>query len=150
MKKFLLALTILFAGYLIFTIIQSSTGRQTATRVSEQGFSDSDALLAKAFSNHLTNLKVTGKGVVVRVLPDDNSGTRHQRFIIMLSTGQTVLIAHNIDIGQRIRSLGEKDTVQFSGEYEWNDQGGVIHNTHRDAKGRHPGGWLELKGKRYE
>ncbi|QOY51204.1 DUF3465 domain-containing protein [Candidatus Sulfurimonas baltica] len=40
-------------------------------------------------------------GDVIRVLSDDNTGSRHQRFIIRLSSGQTLLIAHNIDLAPK-------------------------------------------------
>ena len=94
--------------------------------------------------------QVRGSGVVSRVLPDDNDGSRHQRFILQLDSGRTLLIAHNIDLAPRIPSLRPGDRVGFSGEYEWNDRGGVIHWTHHDPQGRHEGGWLEHAGRRYE
>lgn len=45
-----------------------------------------------------------GEGVVDRALSDDNDGSRHQRFILRLASGQTLLIAHNIDISLRIQA----------------------------------------------
>ena len=42
------------------------------------------------------------EGTVVRMLADDNVGSRHQRFIICLASGRTILIAHNIDLAPRI------------------------------------------------
>ena len=38
----------------------------------------------------------------METLPDDNKGTRHQRFILKLSSGQTLLVAHNIDLADKI------------------------------------------------
>jgi hypothetical protein len=150
MKKYLLIAAVFFAGYLIYTGCHSSAFHETPSPVSRQSTGKSDEILAKAFKNHASNIKVQGQGTVVRILPDDNSGKRHQRFIIRLASGQTLMIAHNIDIAQRISGLKEGDEVRFSGIYEWNDQGGVIHYTHRDPSGRHVGGWIEHTGKRYE
>ena len=90
-----------------------------------------------------------GSGTVIRVLPDDNDGSRHQRFILQLASGRTLLIAHNIDLAPRIDGIREGDKVEFSGEFRTNPQGGVIHWTHHDPQGRHPGGWLRHRGRTY-
>lgn len=108
-----------------------------------------DALRA-AYENHSSGLEVRGAGEVIRVLPDDDAGIRHQRFILRTASGQTLLVAHNIDLAPRIGGLRVGDRVEFRGEYEWNAKGGVIHWTHRDPRGRHRGGWLEYEGRRYE
>ncbi len=123
----------------------STTATQTAPSSGE-----AEAILARAFDRQQSNLQVRAQGVVRKVLPDDNQGSRHQRFLLELSSGQTLLIAHNIDLAPRIESLREGDTVIFHGEYEWNNKGGVIHWTHRDPQGRHPDGWLEHDGRRYQ
>ena len=89
-------------------------------------------------------------GVVSRILSDDNDGSRHQRFIITLGTGHTVLIAHNIDVAPRIGGLREGDQISFSGMYEWNEKGGVVHWTHHDPSGRYNGGYLLHNGAYYQ
>ncbi len=94
--------------------------------------------------------QVRGSGTVTRILSDDNDGSRHQRFILKLSNGRTLLIAHNIDLAPRISSLRAGDTVAFYGVYENNSQGGVIHWTHSDPRGRHVAGWLEHNGRHYQ
>ena len=94
--------------------------------------------------------RVEATGVVERVLPDDTSGSRHQRFIVRLPSGQTLLIAHNIDIAPRIEGIAQGDTLSFSGIYEPNDKGGVVHWTHHDPSGRHASGWVEHRGHRYQ
>jgi hypothetical protein len=94
--------------------------------------------------------QVSGIGTVVRVLSDDNDGSRHQRFVLELGSGRTLLVAHNIDLAPRIPSLSKGDTVSFYGEYETNQQGGVIHWTHNDPQGQHVAGWLEHKRRRYQ
>jgi len=110
----------------------------------------SDAVLGKAFRNRTSNLQVQGRGEVVKVLPDDHQGSRHQRFILRLRSGQTLLIAHNVDLAPRVANLRDRDTVAFYGEYEWNAKGGAIHWTHRDPDGRHVAGWLKHRGRTYQ
>jgi hypothetical protein len=150
LKKLLILPVFVVVAFLFFYSFHVPASSKHSSPVPVQSAGSCDSILAKAFSNHESNLQVSGQGVVTKILPDDRSGTRHQRFIIMLASGQTLLIAHNIDIAPRIRNLQEGDLVQFSGEYEWNDKGGVIHYTHRAPKGGHISGWLEHAGKRYE
>lgn len=104
---------------------------------------------AQVESSWRAGQQVQGSGEVIRVLADDNEGSRHQRFILELSSGRTLLIAHNIDLAPRVSGLNVGDTVSFYGEYEPNPQGGVIHWTHHDPQGRHVDGWLEHRGRRY-
>lgn len=119
--------------------------------VSRAGFGGgADAVVTSAFANHTSNIQVQSSGQVVKILPDDNNGSRHQRFIIKLTSGQTLLIAHNIDLANEVSSIKVGDTVEFSGEYEWNPQGGVIHWTHRDPQGRHTAGWIKHNGQMYQ
>ena len=106
--------------------------------------------VAGAYQNQLSGIQVSGSGNVSGILSDDNKGSRHQRFILRLSSGQTLLVAHNIDLAPRLNTLENGDEVQFFGEYEWNSKGGVIHWTHHDPGGRHIGGWLKHNGRKYE
>lgn len=119
----------------------------------DAGFLDSagggDQVLAEAFRNRTSDLQVEGSGSVLRLLPDDNEGSRHQRFILALGSGQELLVAHNIDLAERISRLQVGDNVAFYGEYEWNAKGGVIHWTHHDPQGRHVDGWLRHNGQTY-
>lgn len=105
--------------------------------------------VARAFRDRRSDLPVEVAGSVQRTLPDDREGSRHQRFILDLGDGLTVLVAHNIDLAPRV-PLRAGDRVRVRGEYEWNDRGGVIHWTHHDPRGRHPGGWVHHAGDRYE
>ena len=88
-------------------------------------------------------------GVVERLLPDDEQGSRHQRFIVRVAPDRTLLISHNIDLAPRIEGLAIGDRVEIRGEYEWNARGGLIHWTHHDPIGRHPSGWIRHEGKEY-
>lgn len=110
----------------------------------------SPAVLENAYNTGISNLQVMVQGRVTSVLSDDLHGDRHQRFIIQLSNGQTLLIAHNIDVAPRVAGLNAGDTVVVFGEYEWNTQGGTIHWTHHDPDGSHIGGWIDRNGIRYQ
>lgn len=94
--------------------------------------------------------QMQGKGRVIRILSDDNHGSRHQRFIIATPAENTLLIAHNIDLAPRLDDLNIGDNLSFQGEYKYNEHGGLIHRTHKDPQGEHPDGWLEYRGKRYQ
>lgn len=109
-----------------------------------------ESALQDAFNNRQSNIQVQGEGVVAKVLTDDLEGSRHQRFLLKINSGQTLLISHNIDLAPRIEGLGTGDSVQFFGEYEWNSKGGVVHWTHHDPGGRHVAGWLKHQGKTYQ
>ncbi len=107
-------------------------------------------VVASAYIQHLQDVQVEGEGRLIKVLPDDNDGSKHQRFILKTPEGTTVLIAHNIDLAQRIANLTIGDTVYFSGEYVWNEKGGIVHWTHHDPRGRHVSGWLKHNGVTYQ
>jgi hypothetical protein len=145
LKKLLIAALLIGLG--IYGYIQqhpNPTPRFTEER------SVGDQLINDAFRNRQDDLQIGGTGKVIHILPDDKKGSRHQKFIIKLSSGQTLLISHNIDLAPRINSLGEGDKVEFYGEYEWNPKGGIVDWTHHDPKGRHEDGWLKHDGRTYK
>ncbi len=123
---------------------ETSAGSQDSTPAPDTG------AIAEAYANHASDVQVSGDGTVSRILDDDEEGGRHQRFILRLASGQTVLVAHNIDLAPRIDSLQAGDVVSFNGVYEWNDRGGVIHWTHHDPQGEHEAGWLRHRGRTYQ
>ena len=86
-------------------------------------------------------------GRVVRLL-NSESDDRHQRFVIRLAGGQTLLIAHNLELGGRV-PIGLGDRIRFRGVYEWNDMGGLVHWTHRDPAGGDDSGWIRLRRDTY-
>jgi len=91
---------------------------------------------------------VEASGLVCKLIRDDNDGARHQRFVLDMRNGQTVLIAHNIDIAARV-PVGIGDRLQFRGMYEWNDLGGLVHWTHRDPHGADVGGGIKFRTRTY-
>lgn len=111
---------------------------------------DDTAKIAEAFAQRRSDIQVRAIGKVVAVLRDDNEGSRHQKFILELNNAQTVLVAHNIDLAPRIEFIQKGDWVEFYGEYEYSEQGGVIHWTHHDPARRHVAGWLKHEGRSYQ
>jgi Protein of unknown function (DUF3465) len=105
--------------------------------------------VAQAYRDHRSNITVEATGRVLRVLPEDRQGSRHERFLVEVAGGVRVLVAHNIDLAPRV-PVTAGDSIALRGEYEWNDKGGVIHWTHRDPGGRHEAGWIRHAGRLYQ
>lgn len=99
-----------------------------------------------AYGKRDTGEWIEDTGFVRRLLTDDADGSRHQRFILQLRGGQTLLIAHNIDLAERV-PVGLGDRVYFRGMYEWNDLGGLVHWTHHDPLGIEDGGYVRYRRK---
>jgi hypothetical protein len=105
--------------------------------------------IEQAFEQKRSDVQVSGQGVVVKLLPDDNKGSQHQKFLVKINESQTLLFAHNIDLASRL-PLQVGDEVTFSGEYVYNPKGGIVHWTHLDPQGHHPAGWVMLHGRKYQ
>jgi hypothetical protein len=138
------------AAAVVCAFIWTACGSAGQTSWQNVGTAGDDSPIGRAFKNRTSNVQVEGAGVVTRILADDLSGSRHQRFIVRLKSGQTVLIAHNIDIAPRVDGLQEGDGVRFYGVYLWNEKGGMIHWTHHDPQGRHVAGWIKHSGRTYQ
>ena len=119
---------------------------QPAPQLTSAPLSIGDAIL-----NRADHVQVTGEGQVVKLLRDDTHPPRHQQFLITVNgAAKTVKIAHNIDLAPKIKGLKTGDLISFSGEYIWNDKGGVVHWTHASDTPGHPHGWLEVSGRKYQ
>jgi Protein of unknown function (DUF3465) len=162
MKKLLLAVAALVVAYQIAQYANvgdpatssrsasPSAQRQPESPSSIPSVEPSGDSVETAFAQQRSNVQVEMHGVVSKLLKDDDDGSRHQRFIVRASSGQTVLVAHNIDLAPRIDALRTGDPVTVFGEYEWNDKGGMIHWTHHDPQGRHVAGWILHDGRSYQ
>jgi len=121
-----------------------------ASKYSPEQVTATQSTIEQLISQHQSNIQVEISGVVIKLLPDDLSGSRHQKFIIRLNSGQTILIAHNIDLAPRINDLKQGDKITAYGEYEWNNKGGVLHWTHHDPDKKHLDGWIRHQGSQYQ
>ncbi len=112
-------------------------GRARLTGPGQYGKSDRDAWISDS-------------GVVVRLLNDGrDDGAEHQRFVVRLASGQTLLIAHNVEIAARV-PLGIGDRIGFHGVYDWSPEGGVVHWTHRDPHGGEEAGFIRFRDQDYQ
>lgn len=141
MKRFLPVLTV--AAALVVWLLCAGGGSSPA------GTTVGDGAFTEAFDEGLSGTVLHGEGTVDRLLEDDLEGTRHQRFIVRLRSGQTLLVSHNIDIAPRIEELEAGDMVEFTGEYEWNPEDGLVHWTHHDPDRSHEDGWILHEGRTY-
>jgi hypothetical protein len=102
------------------------------------------------YEDEVSEQQILVRGSITRILADDTEGSRHQRFIIKLENNQTLLVAHNIDIGRRVADIAVSGVVYIFGQYEWNDEGGIIHWTHVDPDGDHIDGYIIFNGVKYQ
>lgn len=138
------------APLLVIAALYAGWGQFAGDRGIPAGSDTGSDQLVSAYQEQRSGVQLVGEGVVVRILPDDNDGRRHQRFILRLDSGRTLLVAHNIDLAPRIPALQKGDRVAFNGVYEWNENGGVIHWTHHDPAGQHQAGWLRHDGRTFQ
>jgi hypothetical protein len=128
---------------------QAQPALETDGAVALQAAATADAA-QEAFRSRARGRVITVIGTVVRTLADDRDGSPHQRFIIRTGGDLTLLVAHNLDLAPRLEGLVPGEKVTVLGEYEWNEQGGVMHWTHDDPQGRHVAGYIEWRGRRYQ
>lgn len=108
------------------------------------------SVLESAFSSQRSDFQVLVKGTVTRFLSDDVTGSEHQRFIVAMSNGQTLLVAHNTDLAPRLPTTALNHPIYLYGEYAWNSEGGVVHWTHIDPAKTHVDGWIQFDGVKYQ
>lgn len=105
--------------------------------------------ILQAQAQKLRRVEVFINAQVCRLLPTDNRGLRHQKFLIRLTNGTTVLVANDLTVGQMVPcQVG--DILQIRGEYIWTRRGGVLHWTHHSDTREHPGGWIRLGSQTYQ
>lgn len=111
----------------------------------ESGF----APVQDAFHKHRSDFMTEVSGAVVRILMDDKSDLRNQKFIIRLENGQSLLIVHDQVAAKRV-PVAIDDTVTVRGLYRWSETGGTVEFTHRDPSAKRRHGWIDHAGKRYQ
>ncbi len=128
--------------------IENNTQVTTQSERNNNSVMNNDAV-TQAYRDKKSHVFVEGYGIVKKLLPEDNKGSRHQKFLVTISERQTLLFAHNIDLTQLI-PLAVNDRIEFRGEYVYNPKGGIVHWTHHDPKGKIAGGWIKHNGTTYK
>ena len=110
---------------------------------------ESQSQILTAQADHAIKVEITVVAPVKKLLPEDDKGLPHQKFLLQLVNGSTILIAHDIAMANRV-PIKAGDVVKIHGEYIWNSRGGLIHWTHHTDTPYHEGGWIEFQGVRYQ
>lgn len=118
-----------------------------ANSTSAQAIGQSQLIQAQADGAKKVELIFSAR--VKKILPDDTKGLPHQRLLLSIDNGTTVLLAHDIKYAPRV-PVQVGDLLVVKGEYIWNRKGGVVHWTHHSDTPRHEGGYIEFNGQRYE
>jgi hypothetical protein len=91
--------------------------------------------------------EVTVRGEVTALYPDSTGPTGpHQDFAMRVS-GRSVEVDHNLTLAPRV-PLVVGEVVEVHGQFNPDPGHPDIDYTHH-ATGRHPGGWITLRGHRY-
>ena len=109
-----------------------------------------DKNLVQAVESNRRTSYVTGAGMkVVELMPDDTSGSPHQKFRVQLSNGRTIMIISNLDMCVHI-PVQVGDAVGAGGEFiPTGKNSGLLHWVHSDPKKQRPDGYVELNGHVY-
>ena len=150
LRRLAVTATVLLLAWLVRQIgFDSSSATTAATPPATIDESAGIERIEQAFERRESGIPLTIDAIVEKTLRDDQKGDRHQRFLIRLPNGRKLLVAHNIDIAERVE-VSAGDPIRLHGIFEWNDRGGVVHWTHRAPRGDHPDGWIEVHGQRIE
>lgn len=127
--------------------------QQQQTQQPQQPYSPdtvgSDAPAINAQAQQLIKAEITFTAPVKKLLPADTRGLPHQKFLLELSNGTTILVAHNTRMAPEV-PISAGSLVTIKGEYIWNRKGGLMHWTHHTDTPNHEGGYIDFNGKRYE
>ncbi len=90
---------------------------------------------------------------VIKLLRDDNKGSRHQRWIVKLNRGIDLTIIYNLDLADKV-PLFSGDIIDAAGELIYGTYGNtfadpILHWTHEDPKNKRKDGYVLHRGKRY-
>lgn len=137
-----------FGIYFIVAIVTAFTHSSLAQDellTSTQIANDSD--IVRAVNDQRRVDYVEGGGLVVtKILPDDNRGLKHQKWLVRLSNGITMQAVYNSDMCPRV-PVKAGDVIGMGGQFIWTKSGALLHWLHGDPKKRRPDGFVYVNGK---
>lgn len=163
-------LVLLAGAFLCFGCNSSSSYSPTAQNVNVQGanqianqgasvgqtigpagvpFAVDDGQIIQAQSQQARKVELTVTAPIKKLLREEDYREPHQRFLLILSNGTTVLVANDLKYGT-FAPVQEGNVVRIHGEYIWNEKGGVLHWTHKSDEPNHESGYIDFNGMRYQ
>jgi hypothetical protein len=131
------------AAFVVASVVTGCSGNATGA---------DDGAVCSAYQAGRSHVEVVADGTVTRLL-GTHAGVEspHEGFLFHLASGCSLIVRveSNVDFTGAI-PLDRGEHVVVKGEYEYYPRGGVIHWTHRDPRGRHEGGYVQVDGKIYD
>ncbi len=122
----------------------------------DDGDKQSDLLLVGAehiaflYKQQRGGVMVTSIGRIAKLLEDQQKPYPAQVVLIRLTSGQKLLVKHNIDKSSPLPNLTVGEMLTFSGTYKWNNKGGIVYSTHQQLDNPLRSGWLKYQGVTYQ
>ncbi|NUN05797.1 MAG: DUF3465 domain-containing protein [Bdellovibrio sp.] len=127
-------------------ISQEATSSQQASFVDEKA-SDNDIVRA-VNDRRRVNYVEGGSLTVTKVLPNDEDGRKHQKWMVRLSNGNTMQAVYNSDMCPEV-PVKVGDVIAMGGMFLWTNSGPMLHWLHHDPRGNRPDGYVYVNGKYY-
>jgi len=114
-------------------------------------YMSSDLVVSEAYQQRLPKAEVRDGGDITQLLPPDPtpaSGTASQRCRVRTRDGQQEFTFKFNITGSETLKLQVGRTIQFFGEYKFDEQGGVVQAPFKGKSGRY-NGWAVYENHRY-
>lgn len=126
---------------------QGARSQQQQSIGVDEAASDADILRAIRDQRRVNFLE-GGSMTVTKVLPDDNNGLKHQKWVVRLTNGTTLQAVYNSDMCPRV-PIKVGDVIAMGGMFIWTNSGPMLHWLHHDPRGNRPDGYVYVKGNFY-
>jgi hypothetical protein len=119
---------------------------------SGQAEQPNNAQVCSLYASGSSGVEVIAQGTVLGILGMHNGPSgEHEGFFLKLNQECDLMlrVETNVDITGPV-PIQNGETVTVKGQFEDDAEGGVIHWTHHDPRGRHVSGYVEANGKLYQ